>query len=169
MNAAIVEMLRYNAWANTRLLDACIGLTDDQLDARLNFASGPVRELLVHIVGAQQTYVLRTQGRQHEGELNRASAWPGIAELRSIADETNGQLISIAEGLDPNAEVALPYLGVTYRYPTRFFLVHAAEHGVEHRTEVKLTLASVGIATPDLDAWEYGEFAGYGQEVAGGT
>ena len=169
MNAGIVEMLRYNAWANTRLLDACTDLTDDQLDAHLDFASGPVRELLVHIVGAQQTYVLRTQGRQHEGELNRTSLWPGISQLKSIADETNSQLISIAEELGPNAEVALPYLGGTYRYPTRFFLVHAAEHGVEHRTEVKLTLASIGMPTPDLDAWEYSEFAGYGEEILGQT
>ena len=167
MNAGIVEMLRYNAWANTQLLNACTELTDEQLDARLHFASGSVGELLVHIIGAQQTFVLRTHGRQHEGELTRDSAWPGIAALRSIADETNAQLISIAERLEPDSEVALPYLGSTYRYPTRFFLVHAAEHGVEHRTEAKLTLASIGIATPDLDAWEYSEFAGYGEEVGG--
>jgi uncharacterized damage-inducible protein DinB len=164
MDAGIVEMLAYNAWANDTLLDACTELTDEQLDASLAFASGSVRELLIHLVGAQQTYVLRTKGRQHEGELHRASPWPGFSKLRAIADETNRQLISIAKRLDLNAQVALPYQGMDYRYPIRFFLVHAAEHGVEHRTELKLTLASVGIATPDLDAWEYGEFAGYGEE-----
>ena len=68
MDAGIVEMLAYNAWANDRLFDACTDLTDDELDASLEFASGSVRELLVHIVGAQQTYVLRTKGRQHEGD-----------------------------------------------------------------------------------------------------
>lgn len=65
----------------------------------------------------------------------------------------------------PDAEVDLPYGDATYRYPRRFFLAHATEHGVEHRTEVKLTLASVGVVTPDLDGWEYAEFAGYGAEV----
>jgi uncharacterized damage-inducible protein DinB len=169
MNLGLVEMLRYNAWANSRLFDACSDLSDEQLDARLPFASGPVRELLVHIVGAQQTYVLRTQGRQHEGELTRESPWPGMSELRAQAERTGQELISIADDLDPNAEVDLPYGGGIYRYPRRFFLVHAAEHSVEHRTEVKLTLASVGVDTPDLDGWEYAEFAAYGAQVAGET
>ena len=84
MNAGTLEVLRYNARANTRLLDACRPVTEQQLDARLDFASGPVHELLVHLVGAEQTYVLRTQGRQHEGELNRISPWPGITELACL-------------------------------------------------------------------------------------
>ena len=165
MNLAMVEMLRYNAWANRALLDACCDLTEDQLQARLPESSGSVSELLVHIVGGQQTYVLRTQGRQHEGELHRGSAWPGLEELVRIAHRTNEELIEIAERLDAASEVILPYEGTSYRYPKRFFLVHAVEHGVEHRTEVKLNLASIGVITPDLDAWEYGESAGYGEEV----
>jgi uncharacterized damage-inducible protein DinB len=68
VNEGLVEMLRYHAWANRSLLDGCLDLTDEQLDARLPVSSGPVHELLVHVVGAQQTFVLRTQGRQHEGD-----------------------------------------------------------------------------------------------------
>jgi uncharacterized damage-inducible protein DinB len=163
-NLLLVEMLRYNEWANRTLLAACRTLTDEQLDARLDVTSGPTRELLVHLVGAQQTFALRTQGRQHEGELNRESPWPGIETLTTLADETSRELIEIAERLDPQSEVLLPYEGSVYRYPTRFFLVHAIAHGVEHRTEVKLNLAAADVATPDLDGWEYGDAAGYGAE-----
>ena len=166
MNLGLVEMMRYNAWANDVLLAACRELTDEQLDHRLDVASGSTRELLVHIVGGQQTYVLRTMGRQHEGELDRDSEWPGMAKLIELATATSGELVSIAERLDPESEVTLPYLGRLYRYPIRFFLVHAAEHGVEHRTEVKLNLADAGFTTPDLDGWEYSEWADYGSEVA---
>lgn len=165
MNMGLVEMLRYNRWANETLFEACRGLTDEQLDHRLPVASGSSRELLIHIVGGQQTYVLRTQGRQHEGELNRQSPWPGIDELIRLARETSLELVSIGEDLDPAREVDLPYGGQTYRYPIRFFLVHAMEHGVEHRTEVKLNLADGGVPTPDLDGWEFSDWAGYGTEV----
>lgn len=165
MNLGLVEMMRYNAWANRTLLDACREVTDEQLDAKLQVTSGSSRELLIHIVGGQQTFVLRTKGRQHEGELNRGSAWPGMAEITRLAASTSEELISIAERLDPEIETDLPYFGTVYRYPTRFFLIHAAEHGVEHRTEVKLNLAHVGIDTPDLDGWAYGEAAGYGAEA----
>ena len=165
VNPGLVEMMRYNAWANRTLLDACRELTDQQLDARLPVTSGSSRELLIHIVGGQQTFVLRTKGRQHEGELHRGSAWPGMDEIIRLAARTSEELISIAEQLDPERETDLPYLGTVYRYPTRFFLVHAAAHGVEHRTEVKLNLAHAGLDTPDLDGWAYGEAAGYGAEV----
>ncbi len=165
MNAPLAEILRYNRWANDQLLGACRSLIDEQMDHRAAFASGSVRELLLHIVGGQQTFVLRTKGRQHEGELNRGSAWPGFERLERIAADTNDELIEIAAGLDADNDVDLPYMGAVYRFPKSFFLLHAVEHGVEHRTEVKLSLASIGVPSPDLDAWPYSFFAGFGKPV----
>ena len=100
MNAPLAHIFQYNKWATLTLLDACASLTDDQLETRLAPASGSVRELLVHVVGAQQTQVLRTKGRQHEGELNRHSQWPGFDMLRSLAVASSDDLIAIAESLD---------------------------------------------------------------------
>ncbi len=165
MNEPLAAMFRYNRWANLTLLDACRTLTAEQLAASLPGGSGSVREVLLHLVGGQQTVVLRTRGRQHEGELNRASAWPGWERLIAIAAETSDELIAIAAALERDGEVALPWQGTAYRYPTSFFLVHALEHGVEHRTEIKLALARHGVATPDLDGWPFAAAMGYGQPV----
>ena len=165
MNGPLAEMLRYNKWANLTLLDACRTLSDEHLDARIPGTSGSVRVLLTHIVGGQQTFVLRTQGRQHEGELSRASDWPGFDTLLDLATRSSDDLIAVAEALDADSDVDLPYLGKVYRYPTSFFLVHAVAHGVEHRTEIKVTLAQRGVETPDLDGWPYSVAAGYGQVV----
>ena len=162
MNAPLAHIFQYNKWATLTLLDACAALTDDQLDTRLQAASGTARELLVHIVGGQQTFVLRTKGRQHEGELNRHSAWPGFQTLRSFAVESSDDLIAIAESLDEDTDVDLPWQGKSLYFPRSFFLVHAIEHGVGHRTEIKLALAAVGLPTPDLDGWNFSEAQGYG-------
>jgi uncharacterized damage-inducible protein DinB len=162
MNAPLAHILQYNKWATLTLIDACAPLSDDQLDTRFDLASGSVRELLVHIVGGQQTFALRTMGRQHEGELNRHSAWPGLDTLRRLAVESSDELIAIAEALDEDTDVDLPWQGKSFRYPKSFFLVHAIEHGIEHRTEIKLALASIGITTPDLDAWNFATARGYG-------
>jgi len=67
MNKGLAEMFRYNAWANRALFEACRSLTEAQLDAHIRGISGSVRDLLMHIAGGQQTFVLRTKGRQHEG------------------------------------------------------------------------------------------------------
>jgi len=165
MNNDLAEMFRYNAWANRELFNACRSLTEEQLDMHIQGVSGSIRELLMHIAGGQQTFVLRTKGRQHEGELGRQSEWPGIEAVIQIAASTSAELIDIAEQLADNEVVDLSYQGKTYRYPKRFFLVHAMEHSTEHRTEVKVALAHAGIETPDLDGWNYAEAAGYGQEV----
>lgn len=165
MNKALSEMFRYNAWANRELFRSCRSLSDEQLDSRVPGTSGSVRELLLHIVGAQQTFILRTKGRQHEGELDRESPWPGIDTVIELAESTSRELITIAEQLDDDEEVDLPYLGKSYRYPKRFFLVHTIAHSAEHRTEVKVALAHIGVETPDLDGWFYAEFAGYGTVV----
>ena len=168
MNTPLANMLRYERWATLSLIEACRALDDAQLDARLEWTSGPLRELLLHLVGGQQTFVLRTKGRQHEGELNRSSAWPGFDALAAIAAAAGEELVSIAESLDAERDTELKWAGNTYRYPVSFFLVHAVEHGVEHRTEIKLALAAVGVATPDLDGWQFAAAMGYGVEVTQG-
>lgn len=165
MNEGLVEMFRYNAWANRELFEACRSLTDEQLDTHVPGTSGSVRELLVHIAGGQQTLILRTKGRQHEGELTRLSDWPGLETLLDVIAGTSAELIPLAETLRGDEEVDLPYQGKTYRFPKRFFLTHAMVHGTEHRTEVKVALAHIGIETPDLDGWPYAAGAGYGLEV----
>jgi uncharacterized damage-inducible protein DinB len=165
MNAPLAEMLRYNKWANLVLFEACRTLTDAQLDSQALGASGSVRVLLTHIACGQQTFVLRTKGRQHEGELNRASSWPGFDTLLDVITQSSDQLIAISEGLGTDRDVDLSYLGKVHRFPVSFLLVHAVAHGVEHRTEIKLTLAQLGLETPDLDGWPYSAAAGYGREV----
>jgi uncharacterized damage-inducible protein DinB len=165
MNVPLAEMLRYNLWATRTLMEACRTLSNEDLDARMPGVSGSVRELLVHIVGGQQTFVLRTKGRQHEGELSRASEWPGFDTLLDLATIAGDELIAIAEGLETDREVDLPFLGKAYRFPVSFFLVHAVAHGVEHRTEIKVALGRRGIESPDLDGWPYATAAGYGHEV----
>ncbi len=165
MNEPLAEVFRYNRWATLTLLDACRDLTDEQLDTRLPGFSGSVREIVLHLIGGQQTFVLRTRGRQHEGELNRASSWPGFDTLREIAATSSDDLIAVAMSLDVGREVDLAYRGSSHRFPVAFFLTHALEHGVEHRTEIKLALAQQGVATPDLDGWEYAAACSYGREI----
>src|SRR5688572_1115805 len=105
------DLFRYNRWANRALFNACRNLTDEQLDFHLPGASGPVRELLMHLAGGQQTQILRTMGRQHEGELSRASAWPGLETLIDLVERTSNELIAIAGAMRGDVDVDLPYLG----------------------------------------------------------
>ena len=95
-NEGIVELFEYNNWANRMLIEACHTAPEELLDTQVAGVSGTVRSLLTHLVGGQQTFLLRTQGRQHEGEWGRRSAFPGFDELLRVADETGAGLIQAA-------------------------------------------------------------------------
>jgi uncharacterized damage-inducible protein DinB len=168
MSEALADCLRYDRWASLALVDGCRGLTEDQLGLRATPSSRSVAELFQHLAGSELTFVLRTKGRQHEGESRHLEgAWPGFDAVRDVLASTGDELIAIAASLDEDELVVLPYQGKRYEYPKGFFLLHAFQHGVEHRTEIKVTLALNGIDTPDLDGWFYSEAAGYGREVGG--
>jgi len=169
MGKALADCLRYDRWANLTLIDGCRGLSDEQLGLRLAPSARSVAELFQHLAGSERTFILRTKGRQHEGESRDIEgAWPGLGVLRDAVVSTGDELVAIAEDLDEDESVVLPYQGKWFEYPKRFFLLHALQHGIEHRTEIKVTLALHGVETPDLDGWPYSEAAGYGGEVAGG-
>jgi uncharacterized damage-inducible protein DinB len=161
----LAEIFRYNKWANQRLFEACRSLSDEQLDASAGHGYSSIRETLLHIVGGQQTFALRTMGRQHEGELNRDSPWPGLDSLLEQVTSSSDDLIAIAESLDEDTEVDLPYVGKVYRFPKSFFLAHAIAHSTQHRTEIVMTMATLGLETPDLDGWPYAAAARHGHEV----
>jgi uncharacterized damage-inducible protein DinB len=165
MSKALADCLRYDRWANLTLIDACQRLTEQQLATHAPQSPRSVRDLLAHIVGSELTFALRTKGRQHEGESRHVDTWPGFEVLREVAASSGDDLIAIATGLDEDELVALPYQGKTYEYPKSFFLLHAIEHGIEHRTEIKVALSLIGIETPDLDGWFFAPVAGYGREI----
>jgi uncharacterized damage-inducible protein DinB len=166
MNEPLANMFHYNAWANDALLAACRDLTHEQLQYQGAGATGTVQQLLLHVVGGQQTFVLRTEGRQHEGELHRWSEWPGIEHVVEISRESSAALVRIAEALHEDVDVVLPWQGQRPVFPRSFFLVHAMSHGADHRSELKVSLSQLDIETPDLDAWNWAGAQGYGREAS---
>lgn len=165
MGRAIVDLFRYNKWANLELFEFCRGLSEEQLSAKVPGTFGTIRSLLMHIVGGQETFINRTRGSSAQADLSRVSSWPGIERVIDVAISSSDGLIAIAESITDDEMVDLPWQGKVFRFPKAFFLTHALEHGMEHRTEIKVTLATLGVQTPDLDGWPYSAAAGYGEVV----
>ena len=55
-------------------------------------------------------------------------------------------------------------MGKSHRYPKSFFLMHAIQHGIEHRTQIGTTLAQLGREAPNLDSWAFAVHLGLGEE-----
>src|SRR5206468_12521899 len=85
----------------------------EQLDTRAKHSSRSARDLLSHIVGSELTFVLRTKGRQNEGESRHVDTWPGFEVLREVAASSGEDLIAIAAELgEDEIKVTLALIGI---------------------------------------------------------
>ena len=166
MNQVLGEFFRYNAWANGEILAACEALEDTMLDSAVGGTFGTIRQTLVHLVGAQDTFVYRLSGVDPSklGPHQRWSAaagagrdfWPGFPFMYEAADASNAALIAEAVAATGDAAIPLPpFQGRSSTAMKSFLLLHAFEHGMEHRTQIGATLAQRGIEPPNLDGWGY--------------
>ena len=161
-NAPLAQLFRYNAWANERALDACRGLADEQLDAVGSGSFGSIRETLMHVIYGQYSFLARLGGKAQDSR-SVSPPWPGFDALGAVAAETSDALVAASSALGGDADVVLAFAGKSYRYPKSFFLVHAMQHGVEHRTQIGTMLSALGCETPDLDGWAFAGATGLGE------
>jgi uncharacterized damage-inducible protein DinB len=148
------EFLRYNRWANLALLDACIGLGDEQLAAGLPGSFGTIYETFVHLIRSEAVYYRRLTKIQLEPPF----AWdsrPALAAMRPYAEEVGSALIAAAEQVDPAGVIEHERQGQILYYRAATLFIQAVNHGVEHRTNITTILAQLGIEPPDVDGWGY--------------
>jgi len=163
-NAPLARMFEYNAWPNGRIIDACRDLSDAQLDAPGADTYGSIRSTLLHTVCGQYSFLARLGGSAQDARAY-STPWSGLDALAGVVAETSKELTAAAAALGDDADVVLAFQGKNFRYQKSFFLLHAIQHGIEHRTQIGMMLARLGLEAPDLDGWEFAGSAGFGAEV----
>ncbi len=153
----IEDLFRQNEWANLRLIEACRGLTDEQLDAAGVGAFGSIRQTLMHLVGSEAAYVRRLGG-QPAPAFERGQAWPGFDAVEAVARAGATGLIERAATLNVMPESYDD--GEGYDIDRTVVLVQAMDHSTEHRGQICTILTSIGVEPPALDGWTWGEDTG---------
>ena len=163
METALVEIFKHNLWANLRLLDACDGLDDEQLDARAPGTYGRLRDTLLHILACEEIYVNLLKGQEPVHTLSEGNGFPSFAELRQRARRSGEELIRLAEQTEPARVLRgtwrtrpRAWQGKPFTIQSTIPLVQAINHGNEHRAHAATVLSQLGIRPPALDAWGYG-------------
>ena len=157
MSEGLVELFKHNAWANERLFDACAGLSDAQLDATLDGTFGSIRDTLMHIVGAQERYVVALAETGPVSVVREREPFPGVAELRDAARASGEALVELAAQALSGASVTTTWRGEGYTLPAWLVLLQAINHATEHRAQVAAILTQQGVQPPGMDGWTYHE------------
>lgn len=151
----LADFFRYRLWANLRILDACAGLSDAQLDTAVPGTFGSVRQTLVHIVTAEEGYVRLFTGKPPARPLHEEDPFPGFDELRRRAEQCGESLLAIVEQYDPGRVFHLPYDGQFYDVPAALVLIQAINRATEHHSQIATTLNQQGMLLPELNGWVY--------------
>jgi uncharacterized damage-inducible protein DinB len=153
--AGLPDYFRFNLWANQRLLDACAGLTDAQLDMTTTGTFGSIRDTLMHLFGSEEGYAAHFTGTPPTPRLDDFTTFAGFDELRRRALMSGTGLIDIAEHGDINQIFHLD--GGTYEAPAIIVLIQAINHGDDHRSQICTLLSLQGVEPPYIDAWSYND------------
>jgi uncharacterized damage-inducible protein DinB len=153
----LVRIFEHNNWANLQLIQLCSTLTDEQLDAPpQSVTAGTIRDTLAHLVGSQEVYLSYLSGKDYRSHWQTL---PPFSELVRSATFTGQALLALAQD-----ESRLPTTQIRtqdqYLVKPWVLMVQTIQHGNEHREQIGSMLSALGITTPIIDGWYYGEATG---------
>lgn len=145
---------RQNEWANLRIIDACRGLTDEQLDVEVPGTYGSIRRTLQHIVSSEGSYAFRL-GHEPSPRLMWDDPWPGLDELVEYVTATaDGLAAAATEPSDRIVRVGGD--DEEYDVEAGVILIQAFHHGTDHRSQISTILTTLGVEAPDHSSWDWG-------------
>lgn len=150
----LVELIRYNNWANAQVFAACQQLTADQLAATTPGTYGTIHRTMGHIIHAEADYVGRMTGDRPQPSF-RWEDGPSVNDLAAFAGQVAGALLDAAQRIPPTHIVHEEEEGKFIDYQARHLFIQVINHGIEHRTNITTILASLGLTAPEVDGWGY--------------
>ena len=166
MSRSLLEdAFAHHAWATVRLIDACAGLSAEQVATAVPGTYGSILDTLRHLVSSDAFYV-----RVTSGELSPIVDLDGatLAELRAAVEENAaGWSRVLAANPDPDGMVREvdPDDGYQRAAPLGMHLADVLNHGAEHRSQVCTALTTLGIEPPRMSVLDLGLERGVVNEV----
>ena len=150
----LVELIRYNNWANAQVFAACLKLTPEQVNTAAPGTYGTIRATIEHIIQAEADYIGRLTGARPQPPFQ----WGPQVPLTSLVDFANTVAVSLLDTIQrisPNQIVHEEEDGNTLDYQARFLFIQVIDHGVEHRTNITTILSGMGLPDLEVDGWAY--------------
>lgn len=162
----LTDAFAHHTWATLRVIDACAGLSDEQLAKAVPGTYGSILDTLRHLVAGDSWYLFVITGGAHEPFEEESGL--GLPELRAAAERQGEAWARLLEGeIDPDRMVVRHRDdGSETHAPLGVRLAQAVHHGTDHRSQVCTTLTSLGIEPPSIDVWDYAEATGRSTEIA---
>ncbi len=152
----LLDLIRYNEWANGRILDTIARLPPQQLTASAALDHDTPWQTLLHLVDVEWSWRLIAQGIPAPQLLWEVESFADLAQLKSYWLGEQATLRAYVQSLDAAALSTPLTLGTapdgSPRSAKRWhILAHLLNHSTQHRTELARYLTDSGHSPGDLD------------------
>ena len=157
MSGSLLEAaFAHHVWATSRVIDACLDLSIEELETSVPGTRGPMLETLRHVVLSDAEELVFLTGNV---AIDIDEEQVSLAEARDIMERNgSGWAEYLAWPLDPDAVVHEVDTTDGYQRwaPVGFRLAQALHHGTDHRSQVCTALTTLGVEPPKIDVYDFG-------------
>ena len=159
MDVETIRLLyQYNDWVNQMLLDVAEQVPADRLHDSFGTSFESIHGTLVHILGAEISWLGRWQGASPPRRLNPTDV-PDLATLRERWAAHQAELEAfLAEVTTERLDATVAYVtsaGEPNAQPLGWLMLHVVNHGTHHRSELADLLTRTGYPPPDTGLLSY--------------
>jgi len=142
-------MIRYNGWANERILEQAVKILPERPEYTGQY--GLLADELLHLLHAQDYWMRRWTGRSVNTTEN-----PSRTELIGEFARSQSALETFVAGLDEDALKAT-FVQETdgKNAPLGDFIAHLVGHGTYHRGGIAILLTNAGASPGDIDLYDF--------------
>ena len=155
MNTKDIQLLyKYNSWANARILNAAIKVSQQQFTASVSHPHNDLRHTLTHILFAEWIWRNRWMGQSPNAPF-LSEDFPTFEALQvRWAEEEKALNKFVASLTDEKINSTFLYKtikGDEYENILWQVMVHVVNHGTQHRSETAAILTELGFSPGDID------------------
>lgn len=136
----IKQVFYYNYWAFERVWDCISQLSDEQFVEEIDYSTGSIRNLVVHLMGSSRNWMGRLQDTEMPPRLVFED-FDSISATKAKWDELQKEFLEHLntldqEQLDGKVEWELLSQGMKSTNSRWEILLHLANHGTDHRAQI---------------------------------
>jgi uncharacterized damage-inducible protein DinB len=154
MKNDLLDLIRYNDWANERMMEAIRSVSEESRRSPIASSFGSLRETLGHVVSAEWIWLERWNGQSPATAPGWVASDSTDRFIERLADIRKQRLAWLWKLDEAAFEKPIEYsnlAGNTYRNSLADLIRHVVNHSTYHRGQLATQLRQLGQVPPSTD------------------
>jgi uncharacterized damage-inducible protein DinB len=164
----LMRMFQHHAWANRTLIAFLRTLSHEHLALTVPGTYGSSLATIWHIVASNADYVRIIPDTPEVPQIAQDGAFQGWDALAEVAEAADAALVAYVSGITDDFFFVDVDDGTAFELTRSMLLNQLIHHATDHRSQIRTTLSTHGIDSPEVSTWAW-RTSGDGQAVLAET